>query len=142
MKRILHIDGSSGRIDDASGSVVFDPNVGPGPVRPNSALVLFEAIADDDVKVSVSYVELNGGFLSFFADHPTFGTSWNDWTEQKERARMAWLAEFLQSCGAPVGTYSWGEVQTIYDRKGGLGLGLVKYAAQQSRAGDARNARD
>jgi hypothetical protein len=90
---------------------------------------MFEVIAEDGVKVSVSYVESGGGHLHFFADHAKFGTSWNDWTEQKERARVAWLAEFLKSCGAPVGSYPWGKVEVVYDPKGGQGLAIISYAA-------------
>jgi hypothetical protein len=136
MKSLLNIDKSSGRITLSDGVVVFDPNVGLGAARLNSARVLFEATAEDEVKVSVSYVEINGGFLSFFAHHSKFGSSWDDWTEQKERSRVGWLAEFLKSCGAPVGSYPWGKVEALYDAKGGQGLAMVSYAAQQTAARD------
>lgn len=130
MKTLLSIDRSSGRITDGDGSLVFDPNVGPGSALRSSAVrSMFEVTAEDGVKVSMSYVESGGGHLRFFADHSKFGTSWHDWTEQKERARVAWLAEFLKSCGAPVGSYPWGRVEAIYDPKGGQGLAIISYAA-------------
>lgn len=141
MKNILNIDKLCGRVTDASGSVVFDPDTGPGALRPNSVQALFEATTEGDVKISISYVEVNGGFLTVFADHPQFGTSWADWSEQKERARMAWLAEFLKSCGTPVGKYSWGRVQTLYDSKGGQGLASIKYDAQQAASCDRSKTR-
>jgi hypothetical protein len=138
MKTLLSIDRSSGRIADGEGSVVFDPNVGPRSVAlsPNAIRSMFEATGEDGVKISVSYVESGGGDLSFFADHAQFGTSWDDWTEQKERARVAWLAEFLKSCGTPVGSYPWGKVEAMYDPKGGEGMATISYAAQQTAARD------
>jgi hypothetical protein len=137
MKPLLNIDRSSGRIIDSDGSLVFDPDAGPpAALRPNAVRSLFEATAEDGVKVSVSYVESGGGYLSFFAGHAGFGTSWNDWTEQKERARVAWLAEFLKRCGTPVGSYPWGKVEASYDPKGAQGTATISYAAQQTAARD------
>lgn len=138
MKTALSIDRSSGRIVDSDGSLVFDPDAGPrsAALKPNAVRSLFEATAEDGVKVSVSYVESGGGYLSFFAGHAKFGTSWDDWTEQKERARVAWLAEFLERCGTPVGSYAWGKVEAIYDQKGAQGMATISYAAQQTAARD------
>lgn len=138
MKGLLSIDRSSGRIVDSEGVLVFDPDAGPrsAVLRPNAVRPMFEATAEDGVKVSVSYVESVGGYLTFFAGHTKFGTSWDDWTEQKERARVAWLAEFLKHCGTPVGSYAWGNVEAIYDSKGAQGIAIISYAAQQTAARD------
>ena len=143
MKTLLRIDRSSGRIVDGKGFVVFDPHAGPRPsaLRPNAVQTIFEAAAEDGVKVSVSYVESGRGYLSLSADHAQFGTSWDEWTKQKERARVTWLVGFLKSCGAPVGVYPWGKVEAIYDAKGGQGLAIISYVAQQAAAGDAGNPR-
>lgn len=136
MKSLLKVDASSGRITCSDDVLVFDPSIGAGSVRIDSTRVLFEGIAEGNVRVVVSYIEVNGGILSLFADHPRFGKSWDDWSEQKERSRMAWLAEFLKVCGSPVGSYPWGKVEVLHDKKGGQGLAIVSYAARRSAARD------
>jgi hypothetical protein len=52
---------------------------------------------------------------------------YEDWTEQNERARVAWLVEFLKRCGTPVGSYSWGKVSADYDPKGVQGFATISY---------------
>ncbi len=51
-----------------------------------------------------------------------FGTSWDDWSEKKERARQAahvkWLRKVLDGAG-PRWTLPWGEVESSFDPKGG-----------------------
>src|SRR5262249_24114538 len=97
MKPLLSIDEATGRIVDRDGAIVFDPEVGPRfALRPKSSERLFEQETEDGVVVSVSFVEVNGGYLAFSAVHPRFGSSWHDWSEARDRAQMSWLVEFLR----------------------------------------------
>jgi hypothetical protein len=122
------IDRSSGRVTDGAGAVIFDPDIGPTfELRPNHARLLFQGAGEDGVSVLLWYVE-SGGHLRLVADHPKFGTgSAADWTEQNERARVAWLVEFLKSCGTPVGSYSWGTISADYDPRGVHGFVTISY---------------
>ncbi len=47
-----------------------------------------------------------------------FGTSWDDWSEVKERDRTEATRLWLEEVGFPVGDYSWGSVWAEFDAKG------------------------
>ena len=61
-----------------------------------------------------------------------FGSSWSDWSEERELARKRFHDSFLQS---ELGTnwrhqrFSWGTVDSSYDPKGGFSSIGVTYAA-------------
>ena len=126
MKKLLTIDTRSGHVRDANGATVFDPAVGPPHTRLNDARLLFQGVADGDVKVMVYFVEIDGGYLHFHADHPMFGSQ-EDWTQEHERARMKWLSECLAACGAPVGSYGWGEVAAVFDARAVQGFVMIRF---------------
>jgi hypothetical protein len=127
MKSPLIIDPSSGRVSDGRGVVIFDPDIGPTfELRPNHVRWLFRGTTEDGADVVLSYVE-NGGYLRIDADRSKSGTSSWEWTEQNERALVAWLGEFLKGCGTPVGSYAWGKVSAVYDAKGVEGFATISY---------------
>jgi len=59
---------------------------------------------------------------------PRFGTSWADWSEERELARKAfheqWLARVLR---VRPGRYPWGMISSCYDPKGGCSAILIRY---------------
>ena len=57
-----------------------------------------------------------------------FGTSWADWTLEQELARQAFNEHWLTSdlC-LHLGEYSWGDISSIYDDKGGSSFIRVCY---------------
>lgn len=71
------------------------------------------------------------------------GTSWDDWSEKRERHKKAkqdaWLRKTL---GAPTRTdqqgvryeYSWGQVWSSFDRRAGSSCIVVSYPAIRSNA--------
>jgi len=67
--------------------------------------------------------------VSLMDPDPRFGTSWADYSGEKEMARKAshdaWLARAL----APDRNASWGSVWSGYDERGGFSDIVVKYAA-------------
>lgn len=67
--------------------------------------------------------------LSFSAEE--YGTSWDDWSEDKELARRdahtAWLSTFLDGAG-PHWLFSWGAISSLYDERTGGSYILVTYA--------------
>jgi hypothetical protein len=61
-----------------------------------------------------------------------FGTSWDDWSEAKERARQSahlkWLRGFLDGKG-PRWRFAWGIIESIYDQKSGGSSIEISYVA-------------
>ena len=57
-----------------------------------------------------------------------FGTSWAEWTQEREQARKTfheqWLAAELR---LPCGEYPWGTVSSCYDPHGGASLIVISY---------------
>jgi hypothetical protein len=91
---------------------------------------LFEGCAEDETKVLIFLREVPGDLLlQVAADHPRFGTNWNDWSVEKETARMEWLKQFLARAGTPVGTYSWGKVSADLGGRDGIAHAFISYAA-------------
>ena len=138
MKSPFTIDKRSGRISTIDGALVFDPEIGPPPTRLGSLLTLFEGAAEDEVRVTVSFFEMNGGCVVIAADHSRFGAGPDAWTEANERARLKWLTELLRVAGAPVGSYSWGKVEAIYNPKTFEASATVSYRSPTSRSTRAR----
>ena len=58
-----------------------------------------------------------------------FGTSWADWSEERELALKAfherWLSTELRT---PPGEYPWGSISSHYDAKGGFSSITLQYA--------------
>jgi len=70
------------------------------------------------------------GLVSISISHaaPRFGTSWADWSEEKELALKAFHESWLnQELHLSPGAYSWGEIQSCYDSKGGSSFINLSY---------------
>ena len=66
--------------------------------------------------------------VDIMACSPEFGTSWNDWSEEKEIARKACHDDILKKLlGDPPYEYDWGTVFSGYDAKGGFSSIAVGY---------------
>ena len=61
-----------------------------------------------------------------------YGTSWDDWSEEKEKQRAEDTKKFLKKIGCSPGTYKWGEVWAVFDCKSGQGIGGVRYKKEKS----------
>jgi hypothetical protein len=57
-----------------------------------------------------------------------FGTSWEEWSKEKQSARAASISAWLTRHGYPPGSYSWGDVWVGYDAKSGSGSARVRFA--------------
>jgi hypothetical protein len=93
---------------------------------------------DGEVVVAMS-LGFNSGLLervTLTNADVTFGGSWNEWSEEKERLRAASIGAWLRSKGFAAGTYSWGSVWAGFDAKGGSGSASVEYAAQPTVQAD------
>lgn len=66
--------------------------------------------------------------LSLAASDARFGTSWFDWTEEKQRALRGYHDEWLrETCGLEPGQYPWGVLESDFDPKGGGSSITVRY---------------
>jgi len=84
-------------------------------------------IAGQHVAMSLCFYEHWLDSLSFAVIDPEFGSSWEDWSEQKERARAEATERWLALVGHEVGKYPWGEVSAGFDPKGGGGAARVRF---------------
>lgn len=66
--------------------------------------------------------------LNLMAIDARFGTSWSDWTEEKEQDRRRYHDEWLEgTCGLKPGRYSWGVLDSGFDPKGGFSSITLSY---------------
>lgn len=60
-----------------------------------------------------------------------FGTSWNDWSKEKElerkKAHDSWL---LKNIGNPPYVYNWGTISSVYDNKGAVSKIIINFNKQ------------
>lgn len=68
--------------------------------------------------------------VNLFAIDERFGTSWADWSKEKELQRKrfheSWLNKVLGNDRYPY-EYDWGSVESIYDGKSGFSYISIKY---------------
>lgn len=55
------------------------------------------------------------------------GSSWDDWSEEKERQRARRTEEWLAEHGFPTGEHAWGSIWAGFDAKGGYGSAVVQF---------------
>ena len=65
--------------------------------------------------------------LSLMDDDPRFGTSWDDYSLEKEMERKASHDTWLTHCLASKRKFSWGSVWSGYDDRGGFSSIKIRY---------------
>lgn len=92
-------------------------------------------------------------FVTLATNRPEFGTSWNDFSVEKEKARhrfhTTWLKGLLagleptestgsfQPCEVVEWTFGWGRISSGWDVKNGLAEVAVVYARPENEQGKA-----
>lgn len=62
-----------------------------------------------------------------------FGTSWADWSEERELALKAFHERGLaHDVHLHLGNYAWGEISSSYDAKGGSSSLTLRYAGRKA----------
>lgn len=56
-----------------------------------------------------------------------YGSSWNDWSESREKLRAKNTEGWLNELSFSIGSYSWGQIWAGYDAKGGFGHAIIRY---------------
>lgn len=59
--------------------------------------------------------------------NPNLGTSWDEWSKEKEEIRARNIASWLTGLGFPLGEHSWGTLWCGYDERSSCGLAIVRY---------------
>jgi len=81
-----------------------------------------------EVHVSLCF---KGGVLESISfalkDEQLYGSSWDDWSREKEILRGKDTAEWLKRQGYEIGSHVWGEVWAGFDEKGGSGGGGIRF---------------
>jgi len=81
-----------------------------------------------NVLFSLCFFKGNLSRVDFSLSDPMlYGSSWDDWSEEKERLCASHTRQWLSDNGYYLGLYSWGEIWANYDPKGGSGGGGVIY---------------
>ena len=89
------------------------------------------AFEDSGVLVSIS-AGFNLGVLEMLLlsdSSSKYGSSWDDWSEARERDRAASITKWLSAKGYSSGQYGWGSVWSGYDPKGGSGCASIRLVA-------------
>ena len=81
--------------------------------------------------------ELRGVELALTGER--WGTTWDEWSESRERDRQRAHDAFLRAhLGPPPYAYPWGTVESTYDPKGGASTIVIRYGARGLRGIVAR----
>ena len=89
------------------------------------------SIPQPDTELFISLQFHGEQLLSLDLSHGAarFGTSWAEWSEQRELARKAFHERWLVSeLLLHLGDYSWGAISSYYDANGGFSFITVRYA--------------
>jgi hypothetical protein len=91
---------------------------------------ILPTIAQPETELSITFQFHGQQLLSLGLMHGAarFGSSWAEWSEERELARKSfherWLAREL---GVHLGDYSWGSISSHYDSKGGFSSITIQY---------------
>jgi len=96
-------------------------------------------IGGQSIAMSLCFYKGQLEMISLAVCDDRFGTSWDDWSEVKERERTEATRLWLEEMGFPVGDYSWGSVWAEFDAKGASGGGGIRFnIAGQANSGKRR----
>ena len=118
-----------------AGSVLFDPSDTTRPLPQSTggsypAAVIYRGEVAEFKVVFTLWNFQGSPAIEISVGHPSFGTGWNDWSEEKEQKKLEWLKSFLVNAGASIGVYSWGKVTAQYDPKNASSSAWISYAQQ------------
>lgn len=91
----------------------------------------FPALSDEGMVVGISLAFFNGTLREMscaHSDSALYGSSWNEWSREKEELRVRNTTAWLKKKGYSLGTFPWGQVWASFDEKGGFGSGGVRYS--------------
>jgi hypothetical protein len=86
--------------------------------------------SNEKMSLSVSFRDEVLESVRISSSGAEFGSNWNDWSKEKELARLEANNLWLSSQGVTTSSqYSWGVVWSGFDVKGGFSSVVVRYAS-------------
>lgn len=83
---------------------------------------------EDSLSITVFFHGERLESVSLYINDPRFGTSWEDWSEQKELERKQAGDEWLKKNGLKPGkNYAWGSVWSDYSPQSGFSDIVIRY---------------
>ncbi len=76
----------------------------------------------------LSFCEGNLYEVSLSIDSPEFGSSWEDWSEERERNRKAQHDTWLRKIGIIDQIYHWGRIDSVFDEQTGGSSIIIKFS--------------
>lgn len=85
-------------------------------------------IANKNFKIALYFLNNKLKEIRLYSEEIALGTSWLDFSEQKEletkKEHDKWLENVI---GKGPFLYSWGEIISVFDKKGGVSSIIIKY---------------
>ena len=94
---------------------------------------ILAGIAQPETELSITFQFHGEQLLSLGLMHGAarFGSSWADWSEERELARKSFHERWLvRELGVQPGDYSWGSISSHYDNRGGFSSITIQYATR------------
>lgn len=83
---------------------------------------------DESIIIVVCFKGENLNTVEFCLDDPKYGSSWSEWSEEKEMKRKKDHETWLKTKGLAHGkVYSWGCVKSVYDQRAGCSTVVVSF---------------
>lgn len=131
------IDKLTGSITLNDGKIVLSSNLSKekfeksklysgGKLEPSYSLKSPQEINNKSFFVTLFFS--NGNLKKMYLTEATKSTGWGDWSKEKELKKKQRHDEWLNSLfgGGPY-SYPWGEIKSLYDKKGGVSLIIINY---------------
>lgn len=139
------LDPASGEVVLATTGVRFGPRmtrtaflasapalqVAPGTINPPwanyGALFAAGEVGPFPADVTFQFRDEELAWVTIMNLSPEFGTTWDDWSREKEAARQRAHTKWLVASGLPPGKYPFGEVWSDYSDKDALSKIVIRY---------------
>jgi hypothetical protein len=85
-------------------------------------------IANKNFKIALYFLNNKLKEIRLYSEEIALGTSWLDFSEQKELERKKEHDKWLENLiGKGPYLYSWGEIISVFDKKGGVSSIIIRY---------------
>ena len=85
-------------------------------------------IDGSEVAVSLCFCRFGLKELRFaFSDPESYGSDWDEWSEENEKVRASDTGVWLKNMGFPPGRYWWGEIWAEYESQSASGYAGVRF---------------
>jgi hypothetical protein len=106
-------------------------NVENEPHCSYSTVIPADALMSLPVGLTLYFYHQQLECVSIVASDSRFGSSWNDWSEEKEKDRKRFHDQWLvETIGTTSAQFPWGQLSSDYDGKSGFSAIHLRYSWQ------------